>query len=65
VISSYSGIVLIWDSSDCADTTRSFGGGLRSGGVGELGWLRYGDTSTVGQHGPAAGGQVHGYLLAT
>lgn len=41
--SSCSGIVLIWDSNDCADTTRSFGGALNSGGVGELGWLRYGD----------------------
>jgi len=41
VDSSCSGMVPIWDSSDCAETARSFGGAVRSGGVGEFGWLIY------------------------
>jgi hypothetical protein len=42
--SSISGKALIRDSTDCDDTTRTFGGALRSiGGIGEFGWLRYGE----------------------
>jgi len=43
--SSSSGTALIRDSSDCAETTLTFGGALRSGAAGELGWLRYGEAS--------------------
>ena len=45
--SSSSGTALIRDSTDCADTTRTLGGGALSstGGIGELGWLRYGEAS--------------------